>query len=333
MHTAMDGLRDDCADISVIVPVYNVERWLAECVQSICTQQTAARLEIILVDDGSTDSSSDMCDALAADDHRIRVLHKSNGGLSDARNHGLDVATGRYVTFVDSDDALLPGALQYMWQLAQEQDCQLVCAGMLKGTTFPTGRVARGGDIEITSGMQTVRMALLQYRVHNSAWGKLYSRDLWREKRYRQDIGYEDLDIMAPLLWQVPRVAVCSAPVYFYRQHPGSYLHRFTRRRCDVLDVTDRLARWTSLHAPELHDAAMVRRLSAHINILALMKEHNAVMEDVEHRCHSVIAASRGLCRRVAHTKLSMCLFMLAVSFIGADRATSLLARIYRIVR
>ena len=113
--------------ISVIVPVYNVEDYLDACVTSITTQ-SYSNLEILLIDDGSTDRSGDMCDSLALSDSRIRVLHKTNGGLSDARNHGIDIATGSFIVFVDSDDTISPDAISTLYSLAAEHNADIAMA-------------------------------------------------------------------------------------------------------------------------------------------------------------------------------------------------------------
>ena len=116
--------------ISVIVPVYKVEAYLDRCVRSI-VEQTYEDLEIILVDDGSPDNCGVMCDAWAAKDGRVRVVHKPNGGLSDARNTGLAIASGEYISFVDSDDWLASDFYRVMIQTMHEQDCDIVSCGYL----------------------------------------------------------------------------------------------------------------------------------------------------------------------------------------------------------
>ena len=114
--------------ISVIVPVYKVEAFLPKCVNSILNQ-TYKNLEILLVDDGSPDGSGALCDAYARQDSRVRVIHKKNGGLSDARNAGIEAAAGDYLAFVDSDDWLEPDTYEVMLSAAERHHTQLVCAG------------------------------------------------------------------------------------------------------------------------------------------------------------------------------------------------------------
>ena len=115
--------------ISVIVPVYNVKNYLKKCVDSILSQ-TYSVLQVILVDDGSTDGSGELCDLLAKCDKRIQVVHKSNGGLSDARNAGIEIAEGKYFSFIDSDDYIEPDMLESLYKLAKSTDCQITISNM-----------------------------------------------------------------------------------------------------------------------------------------------------------------------------------------------------------
>lgn len=115
--------------ISVIVPVYNVKNYLKKCVDSILSQ-TYSVLQVILVDDGSTDGSGELCDLLAKCDKRIQVVHKSNGGLSDARNAGIEIAEGKYFSFIDSDDYIEPDMVESLYKLAKSTDCQITISNM-----------------------------------------------------------------------------------------------------------------------------------------------------------------------------------------------------------
>ena len=119
--------------ISVLVPVYKTEAYLTRCVSSICNQ-TYKNLEIILVDDGSPDRSGEVCDALAREDRRIRVIHKENGGLASARNAGIDAMTGEYAAFVDSDDYILPEMIRTLYDLCIRHQAQIACCGIERVT-------------------------------------------------------------------------------------------------------------------------------------------------------------------------------------------------------
>ena len=116
--------------ISVIIPIYNVEQYLDRCIDSV-KKQTYTNLEIILVDDGSPDNCGKMCDEYAEDDKRIKVIHKENGGLSDARNAGIEIATGEYITFIDSDDYVSLDYVEYMYKLLKDAGAKLSICGVM----------------------------------------------------------------------------------------------------------------------------------------------------------------------------------------------------------
>lgn len=165
--------------ISVIVPVYNMEQYLERCVNSI-VDQTYRNLEIILVDDGSTDRSPRMCDEYAAKDGRIKVVHKVNGGLSDARNAGLQVATGTYIGYVDSDDWIEPQMYQRMYEACIEHQAQVAVCRYAK---IYRDHVDREGNGQVTvfdrEGILKIYLTdQPEYVVYNSVWSKLFAREV-----------------------------------------------------------------------------------------------------------------------------------------------------------
>lgn len=165
--------------ISVIVPVYNMEQYMERCVNSIINQ-TYHNLEIILVDDGSTDHSPAMCDEYALRDGRIKVVHKPNGGLSDARNAGLAVASGNYIGYVDSDDWIEPRMYQKMYDACMENGAQVAVCRYAKAYQ---DRIERGGNGRITAfdreGILKVYLSDMdEYVVYNSVWSKLFAREV-----------------------------------------------------------------------------------------------------------------------------------------------------------
>lgn len=165
--------------ISVIVPVYNMEQYLERCINSI-KKQSYSNLEIILVDDGSTDHSADMCDTYAQEDQRIKVIHKVNGGLSDARNAGLAIATGAYIGYVDSDDWIEPQMYQKMYEACIENEAQVAVCRYAKVYSDET---IRGGNHKTTvferdSILKVYLSDNSDYIVYNSVWSKLFAREI-----------------------------------------------------------------------------------------------------------------------------------------------------------
>ena len=209
--------------ISVIVPVYNVEEYLPRCVDSILAQ-TYQNLEIILVDDGTKDNSDKICDAYAAKDSRVKVIHKENGGLSSARNAGIDVATGAYLAFVDSDDWIEPDMYEKMLGLVEKHGVKLVCAGRFD-VDSETGKKTIGlcpPKEELISGQELVRRIFTWDNIDSAAVDKLYHVSLFQEIRYPLGVVCEDVPTTYRIALNAEQVAMCPVPMYNYYHRPGS---------------------------------------------------------------------------------------------------------------
>lgn len=209
--------------VSVIVPVYQVEKYLARCVDSILNQ-TYSHLEVILVDDGSRDASGRICDSYAAADSRVRVIHKENGGLSSARNAGIDIAQGDYLEFVDSDDWLEPEAVEILLTEAQKQNVKAVAAGRWD-VSARTGEKKKGlcpPRREVISGQEMVRRIFRWENCDSSACDKLFHRSLFRDIRFPLGVACEDIPVMYRILLDAGQVAMVDKPIYFYFHRSGS---------------------------------------------------------------------------------------------------------------
>lgn len=209
--------------ISVIVPVYNVEAYLSRCVDSILSQ-TYQNLEVILMNDGATDLSGAICDGYAKKDSRVKVIHKENGGLSSARNAGLDICLGDFVAFVDSDDWVEQDAYESMLKLAMELDVKLVCAGRYD-VNSETGEKTVGlcpPKTEKISSEELVGRIFTWNQCDSSACDKLYHRSLLEKWRFPQGKVCEDVPVMYRIILQTDWVAVYSKPIYNYFHRSGS---------------------------------------------------------------------------------------------------------------
>lgn len=212
--------------ISVIVPVYKVERYLSACVESILNQ-SFSDFECILVDDGSPDGCPEMCDAFAKQDSRVRVIHQQNGGLSAARNTGLDAAKGAFITFVDSDDVLHPQFLETLRNLSERNHADLSLCGYQRFWNVPQPISAEGREQVLTG---TEAMAELnQWRSEEAtgmvvAWMKLYRHSLFDGLRFRPGVIHEDEFITHHILYRCRAVARTSAQLYGYRMNPQSIM-------------------------------------------------------------------------------------------------------------
>lgn len=281
--------------------------------------QTYERLEILVVDDGSTDGCPAMCDAWAARDRRITVVHKSNGGLSDARNAALDVIKGSLVTMIDSDDSVEPEYISTLLKLMMQTDADVAVCGWREvyddgsiGFTTPVSH-----KMQVYTGTQTLNAIFYQKRLTHSAWGRLYKSSLFTHLRYPVGMLYEDLAIAYSLYGKVTRVAQCFTPLYNYLQRPTSILGAFKPQRTHVLDILDALEAQVAAEGSPLLPAVQSRRLSAHFNILLLCPS-TPQFEPVRRRCSTVIKQLRTRCLFDPHVRLKNRLGILA-SFMGMN--------------
>ena len=182
--------------VSIIVPVYNVKPYLNRCVDSLLGQ-SYQNMELLLVDDGSTDGSGELCDELAVEDGRIRVFHKPNGGLSDARNHGMHHARGEYFCFLDSDDLLPENALEKLVGLCEQHRADVAMGQLLQFETEPQRQTGTTGGTEILTVQDTIRgMLLRKGKIGHTACAKLFRRELWAELRFPKGMLYEDYAVI-----------------------------------------------------------------------------------------------------------------------------------------
>lgn len=215
--------------ISVIVPVYNVERYLDQCMHSL-VRQSYANLEIIVIDDGSTDSSGRKCDAWAERDSRIRVIHQANKGLAGARNTGLDTARGDYIGFVDSDDYTLPDMFSTMMRNIWESEADLSIISYEREN--PDGGIysnALFGQKLVMTSEDAFKYVNMHGYFYVVAWDKLAKKELFDGLRYPLDAEYaEDSPVTYQLLDRAERIVYDSTPLYRYRMTKGSQSHGIT---------------------------------------------------------------------------------------------------------
>lgn len=264
--------------ISVIIPVYNVAKVLERCVESV-RRQIYPNLEIILVDDGSTDMSGAFCDVFAKKDHRIKVIHQPNQGLSAARNAGLKIATGKWITFVDSDDSIQPEMIDTLHRLCYQNKLNLSICGFRE--VYPDSEGAPKKAIptreQILDTMQCLRAMLCEDGFSMSAWGKLYARELFDLVNFPDRRLYEDVGTTYKLVLQCPEIAVTSLPGYNYYQNDNSITQQsFSLRKMDLIDLTDQMCddilQWGKTRSASdqelLQNLTNKRRMHARFSIL-----------------------------------------------------------------
>lgn len=283
--------------ISVVIPAYNASDFLEQCLDSLC-MQTLDDFEVIIVDDGSTDSTASIADSFQHVDERFRLVRTENGGVSKARNRGIEISEGKYITFVDADDALHPEALASMYGALRDHEasvCVTSYASFKKDWRKYGVRVPRRkGNPEVYTYTQAMKVALYQKRLLNSPWGMMMERRLLgADRRFREGIRYEDLDAFYRFYEGAERIVYIPYPYYFYRENPNGFIHQWSDARLDVLDVTTRISAYFERNYPELKKAASDRLFSAHYNMLLLMLKNGVNNTEAIEKCNKVIKEGR----------------------------------------
>lgn len=256
-------------EISVIVPIYNTDSFLEECLESIAAQ-TFQDFEAILVDDGSTDSSARIAEGFVKRDSRFRLISQHNLGLSEARNTGLRNARGNWIAFVDSDDVLSPDFLKTLWQAAIEMDVPVVASRMIAFAHQVPRKKSGTGIPKRIPGEESLVRAFYQNAVPDfSACNKLYKKSLWENRKFPPGIYFEDMATIPAVLHEAAHVGICKAPLYFYRKHRKSILaSSYTIKKAELLDIAEKNLETFGSVSPRVRKAAESLLVSASFSIL-----------------------------------------------------------------
>ena len=233
-------MKEDGVKITVIVPVYNVEDYLQRCIGSLLGQSFRG-FDVILIDDGSTDSSGKLCNSLALQHPFIKVLHKENGGLSDARNAAYPYITGKYVMFLDSDDFLTDNALELLYGFAEKENCQVVQGGFYylyeqEGRLVYDNRWFERGSKPIVLGREAAMKELVKNNyIKNFAWGKLYLADIVKDLPFPKGRYFEDSFWQHLVFDRAQNVGYVPSPVLCYTQRSSSISGSFNGKSIDLL--------------------------------------------------------------------------------------------------
>ena len=237
------------AQISVIVPVYQVEQYLHRCIDSVL-RQSFRDFELILVDDGSPDRCGEICDQYAAKDSRIHVIHQKNGGLSAARNAGIDWvevhSDSQWLAFIDSDDWVHRDYLQVLLNAAQDNNAPIAICDMIRTSDYREDEDLQ--NIQILS-MDPERAYVERYGMCMAAWRKLYKRELFVSLRFPVGKLHEDCYITHIPLFAAEKVAVCDVGLYYYYYNPQSITRKkWTPKRLEELDSHEVRLAWLREH-------------------------------------------------------------------------------------
>lgn len=278
-------------EISVVVPIYNVERYLSQCVDSIL-QQTFVDFELILVDDGSTDNSFDICKKYERLDSRIKIVHQENEGLSSARNAGIDIASGRYIMFVDSDDFLLPGMIDELHSICTKYKADISCCDYMRcredGAICDAKNMPTNSNVNIYID-DKMKVFLEGKSFSVTAWGKLYRTDLFSKVRYPIGMYHEDVYTTYKLIHLANKIAVTNSIGYVYRYNSCGITGSFSPKRFNLIEAKIEQVEFIEQYYPELADLSYVGIVYACNQCLSQMSKSgysNLEMERIMQRLY-----------------------------------------------
>lgn len=278
--------------ISIIVPVYNVECYLEKCVDSLI-RQTVKGFELILIDDGATDYSGTLCDKFALRDERIKVIHKQNGGLSDARNVGIEMASGEYLTFVDSDDYVSTKYLQILLENLLSSRADISSCSFCDVNEGKKNNEYRKNDIIYYTSKQAIHSILREEEkgISTSAWGKLFKRELF-DMGFRFPKGklYEDLFTIYLLFDSSSKIVHSYATLYYYRMNPLSIMNSpFRTNNWDIIEAHESILVYLSDKYPDLIFFARNREIRYSISYIYRIHKKGGKYLEFEHKFQHII--------------------------------------------
>ena len=255
--------------ITIIIPVYNAKKYLRDCIESILSQ-TYHNLEIILIDDGSTDGSEKLVNDYAKSDKRIKVVHQKNMGLSDARNTGLKHATGKYITFVDSDDRIEPNMIENLFNALIDSQADIAICSFKE--IYPNGKT-RGFSHNYPKQVFTTEQALANMLQENgfmvSATMKLFPTNYFKGIKFPVDKLHEDVGTTYKLIMEAKKIVFIPNEYYVYVHHNNSIINQtFDEHKFDLIKLTDQMCDDIDQQYPDLKDITNERRMRARFSIL-----------------------------------------------------------------
>lgn len=276
-------------DVTVITAAYNAGDFLNEAIDSV-VRQTYPFWELIIVDDGSTDSTRGCALSREKSDRRIRVATILHSGLGAARNVAIDMAKGEWVTFLDADDILSPCFIEKMMS-ATLDEVDVVAAPIKMFRKKISFESPEKITHEKVSTFDIVRNALFKHgKINSSMCGKLFRKTLFKNSRFNENIFFEDLELFPRLMLQASlHTVVLNSPLYGYRQHPSSFLHTLSSHSFDSLEAALRVEQIIKNYCPELENAAADRVISAAFNVLVKLYQNKIDAPELKNRCISSI--------------------------------------------
>lgn len=265
--------------ISCIVPVYNVEKYIKKCLDSIL-KQSFKDFEIILVDDGSTDNSGKICDEYEKKDDRIKVIHKSNGGLSDARNKGIENANGDYFIFIDSDDYIDENMFEILYNLNIENNTEIAACD--KAFVFEnTGKIEYGNEtniVRVLNSEETFKIIVDFYKkLGMEMWNKLYSKTLFDNIRFPKGKIFEDQATQYKLIFAANKISYVEKSMYYYLRRDNSITtQKYTDKEKQRLEMVNSMVNYIKQNHPDIvSEVVTYKILSCNLTIVNKMIKSN----------------------------------------------------------
>lgn len=259
--------------VSIIIPIYNVEKYLKKCLDSV-VRQTYTNLEIILVNDGSTDDSKKIAEKYMKDDERIILINKKNGGLSDARNYGIEKASGEYITFIDSDDEITEDYVEYLMSLIKKYNTKISIASYRLVCEEKSIDYGKGYEEEKITEKECLKRMLLDEGFTVSAWAKMYKVELFNNVKYPVGKIYEDNDTTYRLIMQCNEIAYGPKDIYFYYKRKGSITSgKFNDSKYSIIEFSDIMGEKILDKYPDLINEVERKKIESRFCVLRQMNK------------------------------------------------------------
>lgn len=296
--------------ISILIPTYNCAQYLVRSVSS-ASHQTYDDLEIIILDDGSTDDTPAIAARLAQADPRIRYFRQPNMGIANARNKALTLADGELIYFLDADDALAPDTIRSLVTIQYDTNADIVCSDskitLIDSPDSPIPNSSGSRKVTLYDPLEFTEKVLYQTdRPNNSPWGKIIRKSLFENSTFTPGIIYEDLLLMPQIFLCANKIAWLDSTDYFYTIRPDSLIHTFSLRRADALMVTAQLYDIIARKYPQILPAAADRQLSANFNLhhLVISRDRSQDTADLRRQYAEILRTARHNIRRLRRQSL-----------------------------
>ncbi|MDQ0344467.1 glycosyltransferase involved in cell wall biosynthesis [Lederbergia wuyishanensis] len=262
--------------VSVVVPIYKVQKYIRRCIDSI-VEQTFPNVEIILVNDGSPDNCGQIIDEYAKKDHRIKVVHKENGGLSDARNKGMEYVTGEYTLFVDSDDWIERNMIEELVKISLDNQADVVQSSFYYAyhdyLLYDNRYFSKNHPNKLLNNHELMYELICNEKVKNFAWGKLYKTNLIKDLQFKKGVLFEDVFWSHLVMQRVHTYVITHIPMYYYFQRSESIVFNYSLRNLDIIEGLKERHKFVEQYYPNLINESFKVILSnclIHYNLLLL---------------------------------------------------------------